>query len=397
VSTRCAAVHYARSVNVVVVGAGLAGLGTAGELRRRGLSAVVLERGDAVASAWRARYDSLRLHTIRSLSGVRGAPIPRSEGRWVSRDGVVRYLERYAAANKLDVRTGTRVTRIDRSDGGWRISTSGGELSADAVVVATGNSNAPHLPDWPGRAEFGGELIHSTDYRNPDPYVGLDVLVVGSGNSGAEIATTVADAGAARVRLSVRTPPQIVRRDRAGVPAQVLGLTLGRLPVRVGDTLGRTLRRLTIPDLSAHGLPRPTAGPATHFRTTGHIPILDVGIVAAVRNGRVEVVPGVESFRPDGVVLADGSVVRPDVVIAATGFTTGLEPLVGHLDVLDVKGRPVVNNARTHPNAPRLYFVGYRLVLGGALWEAGGAARVVADAISRSSGRGRPAALRPLR
>ena len=95
-------------------------------------------------------------------------------------------------------------------------------------------------------------------------------------------------------------------RDRAGFPVQVLGLTLGRLPVRVGDTLGRTLRRLTIPDLSAQGLPRPIVGPATHFRTTGH-----------------EVVPGVEAFRRDGVVLADGSVVQPDVVIARPASRPG--------------------------------------------------------------------------
>jgi putative flavoprotein involved in K+ transport len=384
---------YAHSVNaVVVVGAGLAGLGTAGELRRRGIPAVVLERGDAVAAAWRGRYDSLHLHTIRSLSGLRGSPIPRTEGRWVSRDGVVRYLERYAEASGLDVRTGAPATRVDRSNGGWRIATPGGELSADAVVVATGNSNVPFLPEWPGRAEFRGELIHSADYRNPEQYRGRDVLVVGSGNSGAEIATNLADGGAARVRLSVRTPPQIARRDRAGVPAQVLGLALGRLPVRVGDSLGRTLRRLTIPDLSARGLPRPTVGPATHFRATGHIPILDVGIVDAVREGRVEIVPGVDALRPDGVVLADGSVVHPDSVIAATGFKPGLEPLVGHLGVLGAHGRPVVHNARTHP--PQLYFVGYRLFLGGALWEAGGAGRAVAEAISRSSARGRPAALR---
>ena len=97
--------------------------------------------------------------------------------------------------------------------------------------MATGHSNVPRLPDWPGRAAFGGELVHSADYRDAGPYRGRDVLVVGAGNSGAEIATNVANAGAARVRLSVRTPPQIVRRDRAGVPAQALALAVGKLPL----------------------------------------------------------------------------------------------------------------------------------------------------------------------
>jgi putative flavoprotein involved in K+ transport len=382
-----------RSVRVVLIGAGAAGLGTAAELRRRGIPAVVLERGDDVAAAWRERYDSLRLHTVRSLSGLPRKPIPRDEGRWVSRNGVVRYLERYAAENALDIRTGTAVTRLGLANGGWRVSTTNGELAADAVVVATGYSNVPLLPEWPGRSTFAGELIHSADYRSAEAFRGRDVLVVGSGNSGAEIATNLADGGASRVRLSVRTPPQIARRDRAGIPAQVLGLALGRLPVRAGDAIGRALRKLTIPDLTELGLPRPEVGPASHFRATGHIPILDIGIVAAVRERRVEVVAGVDAFRPDGVVLSDGSVIHPDAVIAATGFRPGLEPLVGHLGVLDARGRPVAHNAQTNPRAPNLYFVGFRLFLGGTLWEAGRAARGVARVISRSSARGLPAAL----
>ena len=207
--------------------------------------------------------------------------------------------------------------------------------------------------------------------------------MVGSGNSAAEIATGLADGGAARVRIAVRTPPQIARRDRAGIPAQVLGLVLGRLPVRVADAFGRTLRKLTIPDLTEFGLPRPAVGPATNFRARGQIPILDIGFVAAVRDRRVEVVPGVDAFQPDGVVLADGSVIHPDAVIAATGFKTGLEPLVGHLGVLDASGRPVVHNEHVDPRAPRLHFVGYRLFLGGTLLEAGRAGRAVARALAQ--------------
>lgn len=378
-------------MRVVVIGAGAAGLGAAAELGRRGIPAIVLERGGSVGAAWRGRYDSLHLHTIRSLSGLPGSPIPRAEGRWVSRDGVIRHLERCAAEHEIC--TDTTVTRLDRANGGWHIDSSQGGVDADAVVVATGYSNLPHIPDWPGRASFGGLLIHSADYRNAEPYRGQDVLVVGSGNSGAEIATNLADGGAARVCLSVRTPPQIARRDRAGIPAQVLGLALGRLPVRVGDALGRALRKLTIPDLSEFGLPRPAIGPASTFRATGHIPILDIGFVAAVRERRIEVVPGVDRFQPDGVVLTDGSVMQPQAVIAATGFVPGLEPLVGHLGILGSQGRPVVHNAETHPRAPNLYFVGFRPFLGGTLWEASRGSRAVAAAISRSSARGLQAAL----
>ena len=385
-SSQAAHLLYALRVNVIVVGAGAAGLGTAAELGRLGIEAVVLERGDGPAAAWRRRYDGLHLHTIRSLSGLPGMPIPRSEGRWVSRDAYVRYLERYAREHGIAVRTETPVAQIDRADGGWRVLTPGGELAADAVVVATGMSNAPVLRDWPGRSSFAGELIHSSDYRNAEPYRGRDVLVVGSGNSGAEIATQLADGGAARVRLSVRTPPQIARRDRAGVPAQVLGLALGRLPARIGDAVGLALRRLSIPDLAEFGLPRPAVGPATTFRTTRQIPILDVGFVDAVRKGQIEIVGAVESFTDRGVVLADGSTVEPDAVIGATGFRPALEPLVGHLGVLDEHGLPV-------KPLPGLYFVGMRVVLGGGLRDVGRSGREVARAISRSSAAGQRAAL----
>jgi putative flavoprotein involved in K+ transport len=373
-------------VDVIVVGAGAAGLGTAAELRRLGLDALVLERGEGPATSWRGRYDGLHLHTIRSLSALPGAPIPHSEGRWVSRDGYVRYLERFAIDNALRTQTATTVTRIDSADGGWRIATSGGDLDADAVVVATGMSNVPFVPDWPGRSSFRRELIHSAGYRSAEPFRRRDILVVGSGNSGAEIATQLADGGATRVRLAVRTPPQIARRDRAGVPAQVLGLALSRLPVRAGDALGLALRRLSIPDLSEFGLPRPAIGPASSFRATRQIPILDVGFVDAVRGRRVEIVAAVESFTSDAVVLADGSTIEPDAVIAATGFRPGLEPLVGHLGVLDAHGLPAGHVAG-------LYFVGMRVVLGGGLRDVGRSARNVARAISRSSGRDRRAAL----
>ena len=281
------------------------------------------------------------------------------------------------------------MTRIDRAEGGWRVATSRGDLDAGAVVVATGMSNVPSVPDWPGRASFGGELIHSADYRNAERFRGRDVLVVGSGNSGAEIATQLADGGAARVRLSVRTPPQIARRDRAGVPAQVLGLALGRLPARIGDAVGLALRRLSIPDLTEFGLPRPAVGPATTFRATRQIPILDVGFVRSVRERRIEIVRAVESFAAGRRRARRRLVVEPDAVIAATGFRAGLEPLVGHLGVLDAHGLPI----RRHEPLAGLYFVGMRVVLGGGLRDVGRSGREAARAISRSSARAPRAAL----
>src|SRR2546426_1805829 len=154
----------------VVIGAGPAGLAAAASLREQGIDTVVLERALSVGSSWRKHYDRLHLHTVRWLSGLPGLPIDRREGRWVSRDGVVRDLERYARHHGLDVRLNTEVLAIERDDERWRVGTNNGDVGARAVVVATGFNRDPFLPDWPGSDSFTGELLHSAVYRNPDPY-----------------------------------------------------------------------------------------------------------------------------------------------------------------------------------------------------------------------------------
>ena len=367
----------------VIVGAGSAGLATGALLRRAGLEPVLLEAGPEPGAAWRERYDRLRLHTPRLLSGLPGHRMPRRLGRWVARDGLLDYLQEYAGREGLDVRTDTRVARIEREGDAWRLDTAKGPLYAQDVIVATGYNGRPFVPDWPGRAGFTGELLHSSEYRNPKPFSGRDVLVVGAGNSGAEIATDVADGGASRARLSVRTPPQILRRATAGIPAQLVGIAIRRVPPSWVDPISKVQRRLSIPDLAPQGLPRPEIGVRTSFITTGTTPVLDVGIVDAVRRGRVEIVAALESFDGRDVLLADGSRIDPDVVIAATGFRAGLDELVGHLDVLDPHGLPVATDGE--PTLPGLWFVGFKPTLGGQLREGSIAARNVAAAVTAAT------------
>ena len=183
--------------------------------------------------------------------------------------------------------------------------------------------------------------------------------------------------------LSVRTPPHIVRRATAGIPVQAVGILIGKLPKRAIDPVARALRRISLPDLSAKGLP-PKERPLTSFAEHPRIPIVDVGIVRAVERGEVEVVPAVAGFEGSDVVLVGGRRLRPSSVVAATGFRPALEPLVGHLGVLDEEGRPLVHVADEHPAAPSLHFVGFTPSLGGALrrisWEAQVLARAVAAA-----------------
>ncbi|MEU3949435.1 NAD(P)/FAD-dependent oxidoreductase [Streptomyces sp. NPDC029526] len=370
---------------VYVIGGGPGGLAAAQALRARGIRAVVLERSEAVGASWRRHYDRLRLHTTRRLSALPGLPMPRRFGRWVSRDDVVRYLEKYAEHHRLEIVTGVEVDRVERTaDGtGWLLRATGGrELTGAAVVVATGYNHTPRVPDWPGRASYTGEFLHAHAYRNPVPFAGRDVLVAGVGNTGAEIAVDLVEGGAARVRLSVRTAPHIVRRSTAGWPAQYSGVLVRRLPVGLVDRLSRAQARVALPDLSAHGLPRPDTGLYSRV-LEGAIPVQDVGLVDAVRTGRVEIVAAVEGFDDGAVLLADGTRIEPDAVVAATGYVRALEGLVGHLGVLDDRGRPVAHGGRSPAGAPGLYFTGFTNPISGNLREMALDAERIARAVAR--------------
>jgi cation diffusion facilitator CzcD-associated flavoprotein CzcO len=339
----------------VVIGAGPAGLATAAQLQRRGVPVLVLERSDAIASSWRSRYDRLRLNSGRPFSKLPGGRYARGTGIFPSRDQVVEHLEDYARDNQLDVRFRTRVDRIDHDYGsGWLLTTSTGEIAADHVVVAAGYDHTFTVPRWPGRDEFEGRLIHSAEYRSSETFRGHDMLVVGPGCSGMEIAYDLVEGGAGRVRLAVRTPPNIIPREPLGALFARLVL---RLPTSWADGIMRFVRRKKFGDLTEFGLPVPEEGPASRLKRLRVAPaIVDQEVIAAIREGRILIVPAVESLDEECVTLADGSQIKPDDVIAATGYRTRLEPMVGHLGVLDEHGAPIVTSGEAMPG---LRFVGY--------------------------------------
>jgi putative flavoprotein involved in K+ transport len=372
---------------VVVVGAGPAGLATAAMLERRGVPALVIERSSEVASSWRSRYDSLILNTPRLTSTLPGYRIPRRYGRWPSRDAIVEYLEEYARREELRIEFGIELRRVDRDDEGWLLRTSDGDLRTRNVVIATGHDVEPRIPDWPGRTGYAGELLHAAAYRRPEPFRGRDVLVVGPNTSGSEIAYELVSQGAARVRVSMRTPPYISRREwPRGIPINTTAVMLDLLPDRMADRIAALAPPLMYGNLSKHGLPPSPHGAQTTAKVRHQGALIDNGFVAAVKKGRIELVAAVESFDGAEVKLADGNRIQPEVVIAATGYRRGLEPLVGHLGVLDETGFPRVMADQTHPNAPSLYFNGYYASISGGMRHMRRHARKIARAIARDRG-----------
>jgi len=269
---------------------------------------------------------------------------------------VVGYLEAYAERHRIDVRLATRLERIDRDGAGWLLRTSTGDLPADQVIVASGFEHTQFIPDWPGRERFRGSLLHSGDYRNPEPFEGGDVLVVGPGCSGMEIAYDLVEGGARRVRLAVRTPPNILVRSPIG---PLLANLMRRLPPRRADALMKVVRRRELGDLTEYGLPAPEEGVFSRLRRLEVAPaIVDHEVIEAIKQRRIEIVAGVEALDESGAELADRTRIEPDALIAATGYRCGLEPLVGHLGLLDERGVPRVR--RGEEAAPGLRFVGYK-------------------------------------
>jgi putative flavoprotein involved in K+ transport len=331
-------------VDVVVIGAGPSGLAIARELRHRhGISALVVDKAAAPAVSWRNRYDNFRLNTNGFLSHLPGQRIPLTAGRWPTREDMVRYFDRYVRQQDIALELECEVKRIDRAAGGWLVDTASGEIQTAAVVLATGKYRTPAVPPWPGLNQFAGELVHSGDFRNAWPFRGRDVLVVGAGNSAADIAVQLADvntSSARKVWLAVRTPPHLVRRAIGPIPSDVFLELFSRVPARIVDPVIARLNRLLFGDLSVYGFHRPPLGLKATVEQRGRIPTLADELVDAVRAGRIEVVAAVAAVDSGQVILDDGTAVKPEVIVAATGFGTDLDGLVGHLGVLDEHGDP---------------------------------------------------------
>ncbi len=354
---------------VAVIGAGPAGLATAALLRRRGVRAVLFDRRDGVGGSWAGRYDSLRLNTVRWMSDLPGLRMPRRSGRWVGRDDVVAYLQEYAEHHGLEARLGVTVADVRSVGSGWSTSVDGAIERFEGVVIASGHSQVADVPDWGGRDQFAGRLLHSSAYRRPSDHTGRTVVVVGAGSSGGEICVDLARAGAT-VIWSVRSAPRVFPREAAGVPTTPFAPLGDALPDRWLDRLAPWIERRIYGDRDY--LPEPVR-PMMELLAGCKEPMTADGIVSAVRSGQVRVVAALDRLDAAGVALADGTRLDADDVIAATGYRPGLESLVGHLDVLDDAGRP----ASTVPR-PGLGFVGFRIPLTGTLWAIDDDARYVA-------------------
>ena len=357
-----------------MVGGGPAGLATSHQLSQHRVPHRVLERGDGVGHTWANLYDSLTLHTGKHMSGLPGMPLPRSAPLFVPRQEFLDYLRHYARAFDLPVDTGRDVERMTRTDGTWTVSTSRGVLVAHAVVVATGIVANPRTPHFPGQDRFAGRIAHSVAYRRPDGYAGRRVLVVGVGNSGAEIASEIARAGA-KVTVAVRSGANVVPLTLAGLPLQYIAYWVRKLPRPVQEGAVALVQRLTELRRGKPVLPRPAYSPLDE------IPVIGFHLVDAITQGLIDVGAGVAELTSEGVRFTDGTAGRFDEIILATGFGAALGPLGGLVQV-DAKGFARRRDRVVSVDQPGLYLVGHNYDATGGLYNISRDARIAARLIA---------------
>jgi cation diffusion facilitator CzcD-associated flavoprotein CzcO len=373
--------------DAIVVGAGPAGLACAAMLGRAGLQTTILEREEVIAPVWRRHYDCLHLHTERRYSALPGLAMPRDYPQFPSRQQVVDYLTNYAATFDLRPRFKCEVRSVRRKDDQWMVESDFAALSAPVVVLAAGVASFPSLPTYPGRDEYQGQVRHSIDYRNPSPYQGRRVLVVGYGNSGAEIALDLARSGV-ETTISVRSPVQISPRTIFGIPAATLGVFQRKIPAGVADLVNVPLMRATTGRIERLGLRRSEKGPRRLVAEDGRPPIFDIGTLAKIRDGAIKVRGALSRLTPTGARFVDGDAQNFDAVIFATGFRPDLRKILPDVgEIFDPRGQPLVSGGET--GEPGLYFCGTTVSPAGQLREiALEAKRIAALAGKRLATRG---------
>ncbi len=356
------------TIDTVVIGAGQAGLATGYHLARRGLEFVILEANERVGDSWRRRWDSLRLFTPARYDGLPGMRFPAPAHHYPTKDEMAEFLEAYARHFALPVRTGVRVERVAPSAAGLRVQTTEGVIDARQVVVAMANFQRPSAPPFAADLDPGIRQLHSRDYRNPDQLREGDVLVVGAGNSGAEIALDVASGH--RTWLSGRPTGQIpfdidtVAARRVLIPLVVRALFHHLLTVET--PIGRKAR----PGFVGKG------GPLV--RSSGR----------DLKRAGVQRVPRTIGVRDGRPVVADGRVLDVANVVWCTGYRAGFDWIEAPLPD---------EHALTHRHGPEtgvpgLYFVGLHFLYAAssAMVQGAGrdAERVVRAVAARAAARG---------
>ncbi len=353
------------TTKTTIIGAGPGGLAVAGRLAKLGIPFEIIEMAQNVAPSWHNHYDRLHLHTAKDLSALPHLDYPPDYPLYVPRAQVVKYMTDYATHFNIKPHFGETVVSIQTMNGQWITKTASGKVfQSENVVIGTGFNRLPKIPTWAGIKDFKGFLQHSCNYKNGSVFKGQKVLVVGMGNTGAELAIDLVEHGA-QTYISVRGAVNIVKRDIGGRPTQYTAIKLQQLPTWLYDFIAVQIRRLTIGDLSKFGIKTPTMPPSKQLREYGKTPVIDLGTVDLIKKGKIKILPSIQRFHSNSVTFDNDETHGFDAVILATGYESKVADFVEDMThVLNHLGEP---KAPVIPERKGLYFIGFGAYAGGIL------------------------------
>ena len=370
-----------KEIHTLIVGGGPAGLAVGAALRLGGVSFSIIEKNDRVGSAWHNHYDRVHLHTVKGFSSLPFMPYPSHYPRYVPKQLFTEYLDSYAKKFSLVPYFNQPALNVRNENDFWITNTPNVIYKSKKIIIATGYNNQPISPKWDGMNEFQGQIIHSKDYRNGKPFLGKQVLVVGIGNTGGEIAIDLAESGA-KVQICVRNPVRIVPREIFGIPMQYSAILFSYLPPKLGDYLSKKILGLTVPDYSEYGLVTPEYGTVSQLLYKEKVPLIDIGTINLVKQGKIVIMPEIEKFNKNSILFKNGKEEKIDMVLLATGYKPGLENIFSQYpELFNEKGYPNIRGKESEFSG--LYFLGFNNHLGGFLRNIGIEAKKIASKIAK--------------
>nr|GEU48455.1 indole-3-pyruvate monooxygenase YUCCA2-like [Tanacetum cinerariifolium] len=346
----------------IIVGAGPSGLAAAACLKNQGVSSLILERSNCIASLWQFKtYDRLCVHLPKQFCQLPLMPFPKDFPNYPTKQQFLSYLESYAKHFDLKPIFNTMVVRAgyDEECGLWRVKTMLSEYVCRWVIVASGENAEEVVPKIEGMNEFSGPIIHTSLYKSGGCFENKKVLVVGCGNSGMEVCLDLCNFNAC--------PSLVVRGSLHVLPQEMLGIStfglsmwlLKWLPVRVVDQLLLLASHFIIGDTNRLGLSRPKLGPLELKNISGKTPVLDVGTLAKIRNGDIKVYPEIKRLACDNVEFVDGRIEKFDAIILATGYRSNVSTWLKDTNLFSEDGFPTKSFPEGWKGGCGLYAIGF--------------------------------------
>ncbi|WP_337041131.1 flavin-containing monooxygenase [Emticicia sp. 17c] len=350
----------------LIIGAGPSGLAIAGRLRKLGLPFEILEQTDTHGNTWRNHYDRLHLHTDKKYSALPHLPFPAHYPTFIPKKQYIEYLDSYCQLFDIKPIYNQQVVSVKREGQLWKIQTQDTCYEAKNVIVATGYNRVAKIPVLKGQDIFKGEILHSQYYKNGKSYQGKSVLVVGYGNSGAEIALDLYENGA-KTFVSIRNPVNIVKRELKGRSTQSMAIFLIRFGNVFYDFVAKIFKKMSMGAMEGTGIPISPLAPSEQLRKLGKVSVIDVGTLAQIKAKNIQVMPDIASLTAHEVIFKNGETIQIDALILATGYTAKLEEIIENVaPLLNERGYPkeMWFDEEAYEG---LFFLGFNLPLTGIL------------------------------